>query len=53
MQRPERVVTLGLGLIVGQWWAPAVLVVLGAIAGLTTLTVIQRVALVARATSEK
>jgi CDP-diacylglycerol--glycerol-3-phosphate 3-phosphatidyltransferase len=42
MTRPERVATLGIGLIVGQWWPIAVLVVLGAIAGLTILTSIQR-----------
>ena len=42
MTRPERVVTLGVGLIVGQWWPTVVLVVLGVIAGLTFLTTIQR-----------
>ena len=43
MTRPERVVLLGFGLIIGQWWPATVLVVLGLIAGLTTLTTIQRV----------
>ena len=42
MTRPERVVTLGVGLIIGQWWPTVVLVVLGVIAGLTFLTTIQR-----------
>ena len=42
MTRPERVATLGIGLIVGQWWPISVLIVLGAIAGLTILTSIQR-----------
>ena len=32
MQRPERVASLGVGIIVGQWWEPAVLIVLGVIA---------------------
>ncbi len=42
MTRPERVVTLGIGLIVGQWWPTVVLIVLGVIAGLTFLTTVQR-----------
>lgn len=42
MTRPERVAALGTGLIVGQWWLPAVAVVLGAVAALTTLTTLQR-----------
>lgn len=42
MTRPERVATLGIGLVVGHWWSMAVLVVLGAIAGLTLLTSLQR-----------
>jgi CDP-diacylglycerol--glycerol-3-phosphate 3-phosphatidyltransferase len=41
--RPERVVALGTGLVIGQWWAPAVLVVLTAIGALTTVTTVQRV----------
>ena len=43
MQRPERVASLGIGIIVGQWWEPAVLVVLGVIAVLTVVTTVQRV----------
>lgn len=42
MTRPERVVALGVGLVIGHWWSMAVLVVLGAIAGLTTLTSFHR-----------
>ena len=42
MTRPERVVTLGVGLIIGHWWPTVVLVVLGVIAGLTFLTTVQR-----------
>ena len=42
MTRPERVVTLGVGLIIGHWWPAVVLVVLGVIAGLTFLTTVQR-----------
>ena len=42
MTRPERVATLGIGLVVGHWWSTAVLVALGAIAGLTLLTSLQR-----------
>jgi CDP-diacylglycerol--glycerol-3-phosphate 3-phosphatidyltransferase len=42
MTRPERVVALGAGLIVGWWWLPAVIITLGAIGGLTILTSAQR-----------
>ena len=42
MTRPERVVTLGIGLIAGHWWPTVVLIVLGVIAGLTFLTTVQR-----------
>ncbi len=42
MTRPERVATLGIGLIVGHWWPTVVLAVLGAIAGLTLFTSVQR-----------
>ena len=42
MTRPERVVALGAGLIVGHWWPVAVLAVLAAIAGLTLFTSTQR-----------
>ncbi len=40
--RPERVAAMGTGLIVGQWWNTAVLVVLGATAALTAVTTVQR-----------
>ncbi len=43
MTRPERVVTLGIGLIVGHWWPLGVLIALGVIGGLTLLTTFQRV----------
>ena len=52
MQRPERVATLGIGIIVGQWWEPAVLIVLGVIAVLTVVTTVQRVVEVARGAEE-
>ena len=42
MTRPERVAALGFGLIIGHWLPSVVLVVLGAIAGLTILTTAQR-----------
>ena len=48
MQRPERVASLGIGIIVGQWWQPAVLIVLGVIAVLTVVTTVQRVVEAAR-----
>lgn len=48
MQRPERVASLGIGIIVGQWWEPAVLIVLGVIAALTVVTTVQRVVETAR-----
>ena len=52
MQRPERVATLGVGIIVGQWWEPAVLIVLGVIAALTVVTTVQRVVETAREAGE-
>ena len=52
MQRPERVASLGVGIIVGQWWEPAVLVVLGVIAVLTVVTTVQRVVETARGAGE-
>ena len=52
MQRPERVASLGIGIIVGQWWEPAVLVVLGVIAVLTVVTTVQRVVEAARGAEE-
>jgi CDP-diacylglycerol--glycerol-3-phosphate 3-phosphatidyltransferase len=42
MTRPERVVTLGVGLVVAEWWIPLATIVVGVIAGLTILTSIQR-----------
>lgn len=42
MTRPERVVALGVGLIVGNWWPVTVLAVLAAIAALTMVTSAQR-----------
>ena len=53
MTRPERVVALGAGLIVGQWWSPAVLIVLAAIGALTIITTIQRVLHVRRELEKK
>ena len=52
MQRPERVASLGIGIIVGQWWEPAVLIVLGVIAVLTVVTIVQRVVETARGAGE-
>jgi CDP-diacylglycerol--glycerol-3-phosphate 3-phosphatidyltransferase len=43
MTRTERVVVLGAGVIAGQWWPPAVLIVLAAIGALTIVTTVQRV----------
>ncbi len=42
MTRPERVAVLGVGLIIGFWWAPIVQIVLGVIAALTIFTTLQR-----------
>ena len=42
MTRPERIVILSFGLVLGHWWPTTVLVVLGIIAGLTLLTSAQR-----------
>jgi CDP-diacylglycerol--glycerol-3-phosphate 3-phosphatidyltransferase len=49
-QRPERIVVLGLGLLAAPFAPVALLVVLGGLAVLTTVTVLQRVLHVARAT---
>ena len=43
MTRPERVAALGVGTIVGQFSPIVLLIVLGAIAGLTLLTMVQRI----------
>ena len=40
--RPERVAAMGAGLIAGQWLDVVLLVVLGATAGLTAVTTVQR-----------
>ena len=40
--RPERVAAMGAGLIAGQWMGGVLLVVLGATAGLTAITTVQR-----------
>ena len=42
MTRPERVGTLAIGLMIGGWWPTGLQVALGAIAGLTVLTSVQR-----------
>jgi CDP-diacylglycerol--glycerol-3-phosphate 3-phosphatidyltransferase len=49
-QRPERIIALGLGLAIAQFVPAVLLVVLGALALLTTVTVLQRMLHVARAT---
>lgn len=49
-QRPERIVVLGLGLLAAPYAPVALVVVLGGLAVLTTVTVLQRVLHVARAT---
>ena len=49
MTRPERIAALGTGLILGQWWEPALILVLGAVAALSILTSAQRVLHVLRA----
>jgi CDP-diacylglycerol--glycerol-3-phosphate 3-phosphatidyltransferase len=47
-QRPERIVLLGIGLLAAQFIPDALLLVLAALAILTTITVLQRVRHVAR-----
>jgi CDP-diacylglycerol--glycerol-3-phosphate 3-phosphatidyltransferase len=47
-QRPERIIVLGVGLLLTNWLPPALLVALVVLAVLTNLTVIQRVIHVAR-----
>ena len=42
MTRPERVALLGIGLIVGHWVSPVILIVLAVIAGLAIFTTCQR-----------
>jgi CDP-diacylglycerol---glycerol-3-phosphate 3-phosphatidyltransferase len=47
-QRPERIILLGLGFLLTPLWASALLIVLGLLAVLTAVTVLQRVLHVAR-----
>jgi CDP-diacylglycerol--glycerol-3-phosphate 3-phosphatidyltransferase len=51
-QRPERIISLGVGLIVGQFVPVVLLAVLAAFAVLTTVTVLQRVLHVARSSPQ-
>jgi phosphatidylglycerophosphate synthase len=53
MQRPQRVALLGGGLIVGQWWLPAVWIVLAVVGALAAVTVLQRVFHARNALEEK
>ena len=53
MTRPERVAVLGAATIVGEWWGPTIIVALGVIAALTTLTTLQRVFYVRRVLAEE
>ncbi len=53
MQRPQRVSLLGTGLIVGQWWLPAVWLVLAVISTLSAVTAAHRVLHARRALAEK
>ena len=53
MQRPQRVVLLGAGLIAGQWWLPAVWIVLAIISTLSAVTAVHRVLHARRALSER
>jgi CDP-diacylglycerol---glycerol-3-phosphate 3-phosphatidyltransferase len=50
-QRPERIIALGLGFLVAAFIPSALLIVLGLLVVLTTLTVLQRVRHVARSVS--
>jgi CDP-diacylglycerol--glycerol-3-phosphate 3-phosphatidyltransferase len=51
-QRPERIIVLGIGLLLASVFPPALLAVLAVLAVLTTVTVIQRVIHVARASKQ-
>ena len=53
MQRPQRVVLLGIGLIAGQWWLPAVWIVLAIVSVLSTVTAMHRVLHARRALKER
>ncbi|HEV7665119.1 MAG TPA: CDP-alcohol phosphatidyltransferase family protein [Chloroflexota bacterium] len=51
LQRPERIILLGIGFLLTPVYPPTLLVVLAALSVLTTITVLQRVLHVARAAS--
>ena len=53
MTRTERVASLGVGLIVGQWWPPAIRIALGVIVALSAVTTVQRVLHVRRALADR
>jgi phosphatidylglycerophosphate synthase len=53
MQRPQRVFLLGAGLIVGQWWLPAVWLVLTVVSALSVVTALHRVLYARRALAER
>ena len=42
MTRPERIISIGVGLIIGHWWPFATLIVLAIIVILTIITLLQR-----------
>jgi len=44
MTRPERILILAVGIVVGHWWTTGVLVALGIVAALAFITTAQRVA---------
>ena len=48
MTRPERVIMLSAGLIVGNWWGSAMIVALLIISALTIGTAIQRTIIIAK-----
>ena len=49
MTRPERIMALGIGTMVGHWWLTALTVALGGVAALALITSAQRVVHVLRA----
>ena len=53
MQRPQRVVLLGAGLIAGQWWLPAVWIALAIVSTLAAVTAAHRVLHAGRALRER
>ena len=53
MTRPERVLSLGGGLIIANWWETFLPIVLGVIAGLTILTSAQRLFVITRGLAER